>query len=91
MSPSWFTVTTLEVGVPLAVLLAHGVDGRRRGERVARPHLLHEPHAIAREPAVTHPVGEDAAGHAHREHAVREHAGEPRDLGAYLSSLCNGL
>ena len=80
-TPSWLVVETAKsaTGVPspssrMAVDLGGG------GERVARPHLLDEAHAVAEQPAVADPVGEDAAGHAHGQHPVGEHARVAGDL-----------
>ena len=78
--PSWLTVVIDTSARVDAVLLADGVDGRGGGERVARPHLAHEPHAVLRDAADVEPVGDDASGHAHREHAVGEDAGVAGDL-----------
>src|SRR5262245_33584717 len=57
----------VEVDEVLAALAAQRLHGRLRGERVARPDLRDEAHAVLGEPAVADPIGEHAAGRAHRE------------------------
>src|SRR4051794_7408926 len=56
----------------VALVRRHGHDSR---QRVTGPHLRGEPDTEAGQRLLTHPVGDGPGGHAHRQHAVREHAG----------------
>src|SRR5439155_15818865 len=74
----------LEVDAVLAVLLVlllHGDPGR---ERLAGPGLLGEAHLVLAQVADADEVGERLAQDPGREHAVPEHARQPRVLGFHL-------
>ena len=80
-SPASFTVTTEIDGDLAVVAVLDRLDGRGRGQRVARPDLLLESDPVGEQPPVADPVGEQAAGEAHGEHPVGEDGREAGHLG----------
>ena len=80
-SPSWFTVVTDRSTRLWPSSSRTASDLRRRGQRIARPHLAREADAVGGQPAVADKVGDHAAGHAHRQHAVGEDGRVLRYLG----------